>query len=122
VSQTEDISREAGERFDDAVGFGFEDARLLHLSYHLLRLTVVGLTQADVEDLGELGRLAFQESDVTQQTAKIKQRPDASLAFAIADIVEQAGQGLSGPAARRPVMFGAVLGAYTALGRDDRTG
>ena len=120
MSKPEDISREAGERFNRAGGFSFEDAELLHLRYHLLRLTVVGLAQEDLTDLAELGRLAFQESDVAQQVAKIKQRSDTSpLAFAIADIVEQAGSGTDvGAASRRAVMWGAVLGAYTGLGED----
>ena len=120
MSQPEDISREAGQRFSGAGGFSFEDAQLLHLRYHLRRLTVVGVTQEDVTDLAELGRLAFQEADVAQQVAKIKQRSDTSpLAFAIADIVEQAGSGIGvGPASRRAVMWGAVLGAYTGLGED----
>ena len=120
MSQSEDISRDAGERFSNAGCFSLEDAQLLHLRYHLLRLTVVGLTQEDVTDLAELGRLAFQESDVAQQVAKIKQRSGTSpLAFAIADIVEQAGGGTGGvPASRRAVMWGAVLGAYTGLGEN----
>jgi hypothetical protein len=120
MSQPQDISREAGRRFSGAGGFSFEDAQLLHLRYHLLRLTVIGVTQEDVTDLAELGRLAFQESDVAQQVAKIKQRSDASpLAFAIADIVEQAGSGIGGvPAGPRAVMWGAVLGAYTGLGEE----
>jgi hypothetical protein len=43
----------------------------------------------------------------------IKQRADVSaLAFAIADIVGQAGSGHN----LRAVMLGAVLGAYTSLG------
>ena len=91
---------EAGERFRSAVGLGLEDAGARRLRYHLLRLSVAGLTRKDVADLGELGRPAFQESDVTEQAAKIKQRPDASpLAFAIADILERAGSGVRGPAA-----------------------
>jgi hypothetical protein len=61
-----------------------------------------------VADLGELARLAFQGSDVAEQAAKIKERADVSpLAFAIADIVGQAGT--------RAVMLGAVLGAYAFL-------
>ncbi len=107
---------EAGEHFSSAVGLGFEDAAARRLRYHLLRLSVVGLTKRDVDDLGELRRLAFQESDVTQQAAKIKQRPDASsLAFAVADILERAGRGVRGPVSLKAVMFGTILGAYTSL-------
>lgn len=84
------------------------------LRYHLLRLTVVGLSREDVEDFAELGRLAFQESDVSGEVAKIKQRADdSSLAFAIADILEAAG--VRGSVSLRAVMLGAVLGAYTSL-------
>ncbi|WP_406292077.1 hypothetical protein [Embleya sp. NBC_00896] len=87
--------------------------QLRRLRYHLLRLTTVGLTQVDVEDLGELGRLAFEDVDVIEQSTRIKQRADASaLAVAIAEIVEQSAR-RDGPRAR--VMVGAVLGAYAAL-------
>ncbi len=117
MSETKDTSREAGEHFRSAAHFSFEDAQQHKFRYHLLRLTVVGLTKEDVEDLGELARLAFQESDVTGQTTKIKQRADASsLAFAIADILEGAGSGVGGPVSLRAVLLGAVLGAYASLG------
>ncbi len=122
MAEANDLSREAGGHFRSAVDLSFEDAMQQRLRYHLLRLTLVGLTREDVEDLGELGRLAFQESDVTGQATKIKQRPDASsLAFAIADILERAGGGVRGPVSLRTVMLGAVLGAYASLGgvRDD---
>lgn len=48
-----------------AAGFSFEDARIRRLGYHLPRLSVIqgGLTH--VKDLGELGGLAFGESEVT---------------------------------------------------------
>jgi hypothetical protein len=118
MSATKDISREAGEQFRFAAQFSFEDAGQQRLRYHLLRLTSVGLTKEDVEELGELGRLAFQESDVTEQATKIKQRADASsLAFAIADILDGAGSGVGGPVSLRAVMLGAVLGAYTSVSR-----
>jgi hypothetical protein len=82
-----------------------------------LRLTTVGLSSRDIEELGELARLAFQESDVTDQADRIKQRTDASpLAFAIADILQSVGSDFSGRLSLRSVMFGAVLGAYTSLG------
>ena len=113
---TDDIARRAGEFFGVAARLSFEDAGPQRLRYHLLRLTVVGLTREDIDDLGELGRLAFQESDVTKQAAKIKQRADTSpLAYAIADIVEQASSGLGGPVGPKALMFGAVLGAYASL-------
>ena len=116
MSQTKGFSHEAGEQFGTAAGFGFEDATQRRLRYHLLRLTVAGLTRQDVEELGELARLAFDNSDVTERTTRIKQRPDISpLGFAIADIVERASSGVGGPASLRSVMLGAVLGAYASL-------
>ncbi len=109
------ILEKAGDHFRFSADFSFEDAGPQRLRYHLLRLTVAGLKEQDVEDLGELGRLAFQDSDVTEQAKKIMERPDASrLARAIADIVRQAGvvRGLVKP---REALFGAVLGAYAGL-------
>jgi len=117
MAGTEEMARRAGEFFRVAAGFSIEDAEPQRLRYHLLRLTVVGLTQEDVADLGELSRLAFQDSDVKKQATKIKERVDASpLAFAIADVVEQAGDILGGRVSPKTVLFGAVLGAYTSLG------
>ncbi len=116
MADTEDIFRRAGEHFRSAANTSLEDAGPQRLRYHLLRLTVVGLTRKDVQDLGELARLAFQDSDVREQATTIKQSADASpLAFAIADIVEQASTGLGGAVSLKSVMFGAVLGAYAGL-------
>lgn len=117
MSDGDDLSRTAGENFGLAAQMSFEDAMQRRLRYHLLRLTAVGLHRDEVEDLGELGRLSFGESDVTGQTTKIKERPGASsLAFAIADMVERADGGAGGAVSRRGVFTGAVLGAYAALG------
>jgi hypothetical protein len=118
MSDSMDVSRAAGDRFGSAMGFSLGDAEQRRIRYHLLRLTVAGLTRQDVTDLGELARLAFQDSDVTQQATMIKERADASpLAFAIADIVERSpNRGSSS----RPAMLGAVLGAYAAFGDGDR--
>jgi hypothetical protein len=122
MSAATDISREAGEHFGAAADLSFEDAVPGRLRYHLLRLTLAGLTREDVHDLGELGRLAFQESDVKQQADRIKQRTGASpLAFAIADILERAGSGVRGPVSLRAAMLGAVLGAYVAMGGSKET-
>lgn len=116
MADMEDVFRRAGERFRSAANTSLEDAGPQRLRYHLLRLTVVGLTREDVRELGELARLAFQDADVREQASKIKQNPDASpLAFAIADIVEQASTGLGGAVSPKSVMFGAVLGAYAGL-------
>jgi hypothetical protein len=107
-----DLSHGAGGYFRSAAEMSFDDALQRRFRYHLLRLTVFGLTDDDVADLGELARLAFENSDPTQQIAKIKQREDVSpLAFAIADIVEQGSS--RGSVDLSVVLLGAVLGAYT---------
>jgi hypothetical protein len=111
---------QAGEHFRTAIQFGIEDAQLLRLKYHILRLSVVGLTDKDQKDLLELGRLSFQGSDVAKQAEKITSRRDASpLAVALAAIVGQGAPGVSGETGGRAIMFGAVLGAYAALGLPD---
>jgi hypothetical protein len=116
MSETGTFSHDVGEQFDSAAHFGFEDAMQRRLRYHLLRLTVVGLSQQDVKELGELARLAFEDSDVSQQAATISQRADASpLASAIAQVMATAAVGLGGPVRMPVVMLGAVLGAYAAL-------
>jgi len=115
-----ETSEPAGERFRSAASFAAEDAQLLHFRYHLRRLTVVGLTDDDVQDLLELGRLAFQGSDVAKQVATITGRKDASLlAVALAEIVGEGARSASGADGTRSLAFGAVLGAYAALGERD---
>jgi len=116
MSDGDDLSRRAGEVFGFAAQMSFEDAMVRRLRYHLLRLTAVGLHRDEIEGLVELGRLSFEESDVTGQTTKIKEQAGASaLAFAIADIVERADRGVGGPVSRRGAFIGAVLGAYAAV-------
>jgi hypothetical protein len=118
MTVTNDISREARERFRSAAALSLEDAMQQRLQYHLVRLTVVGLSNEEVKDLGELGRLSFQgfAGDVPEQVTKIKQRPSTSpLAFALADILEQAASGSNASFSLKTVMLGAVLGAYAAL-------
>jgi DNA-binding transcriptional ArsR family regulator len=111
-NSAEDPSHEAGELFRFGRDFIFDDVAQRRFHYHLLRLTTAGLTEADVEELYKLGRLAFEDLDVTEQSTRIKQRADAStLAVAIADILEAASGGH-----RARVMIGAVLGAYAVLG------
>ena len=118
MADSQETARAAGQHFRSSAQFAFEDANPQRLRYHLLRLTVVGLSREEVEELVELGRLAFQESDVTERTTAIKERAGVSpLAVAIADVVEQAASGTRGPASLRDVMLGAVLGAYAALER-----
>ncbi|MBT2546670.1 hypothetical protein J7E99_40010, partial [Streptomyces sp. ISL-44] len=116
VSDATGVSRRAGELFRSGGDRILDDVGRRRIQYHLLRLTLVGLTRDDVEDLRELARLAFEDADVTGQAAKIKERAGAStLAVAIADIVEQARA--AGPqGSRAQVMMGAVLGAYAMVG------
>jgi hypothetical protein len=117
MADPQETSRATGDHFNTSVRFALEDTQPRRIRYHLLRLTVAGLSREDVAELGELARLAFDGLDVAEQTAKIKERSDASpLAFAIADVLEQAAGGVRGPASTRDVMVGAVLGAYTGLG------
>ncbi|MFF4161553.1 hypothetical protein [Streptomyces sp. NPDC001678] len=116
MSETEatSISRKAAEYFGDAASFIAEDARIERFRYHLIRLRAsAGLTDKDVEELGELGRLVFQEDKATDQAAKIVNRADASpLAVTIATVV---GEGAPWPADPKAAMLGAVLGAYMSL-------
>jgi hypothetical protein len=115
MSETQALLGDAGERFDRAVDFAVEDAELRLLRYHLIRLTVVGLSRDEVPALVELARQAFDGRDVTDQVRAVRERPGASaLASAIAGIVERSRPG--DPFARRgDVLIGAVIGAYTAM-------
>jgi hypothetical protein len=116
MSDVEGSRDDPGERFEDGAHFAFQDAMQRRLRYHLLRLTVVGLSQEDVEQLGELGRLAYQDADITGQVTAIRERPGVSrLASTIAAVVERAGPGGDGRAGRADVMVGAVVGAYAGL-------
>lgn len=114
TSHDEDPSRHAGELFSAGRARIFDDTGQRRLHYHLLRLTLAGLTHEDVEDLRELGRRAFQDGNVAEQSTRIRERADASvLALAIVDIVERA---VDHDVPREQVMVGALLGAYTAVG------
>jgi hypothetical protein len=115
MSETQTLPRDAGERFDRAVDFAVEDAELRLLRYHLIRLTVVGLSRDEVPSLVELARQAFAGTDVTDRARAVRERPGASaLASAIAGIVEQSRPG-DPFAPRGDVVIGAVIGAYTAM-------
>ncbi|WP_030275616.1 hypothetical protein [Streptomyces sp. NRRL B-24484] len=112
TSRAQDLCPGPGGAFRIARDFVVEDAALGRLRHHLLRLTTVGLSRDEAEDLGELGRLAFRSSDIAGCTRRIRDRAGASrLAVALADIVEHAGQDERGP-----VLVGAVLGACAGLG------
>ena len=115
MSETQTLSSDAGQRFDEAVDYAFEDAQQRLLRYHLLRLTVVGLTRDEVPLIVELARAAFADSDVAGQVRAITDRPDASvLASAIAGVVERIRTG-NPFAPRGEVVVAAVVGAYAAM-------
>jgi hypothetical protein len=121
MSETQTLSSDAGQRFDDAVDYAFEDAQQRLLRYHLLRLTVVGLTREEIPLIVELAGSAFGDSDVADQVRAITDRPDASvLASAIAGVVERIRTGNPFPP-RGEVVVGAVVGAYAAM-RDAGSG
>lgn len=113
---------------DDSLGlmtqFFVEDVNNHRFRYHLLRLqAMAGLTEQDVEELGELGRLVFQNSQTpnraADQAAKIAGRPDASqLAVTIAGIVQGSARGMGPDAAPNieRVLMGTLIGAYLSTG------
>jgi hypothetical protein len=121
MSESQTLSRDAGERFEEAVSLAIEDAEQRLLRYHLLRLTVVGLSRDEIPLILELARQAFADGDVTPQVRAISDRPGATeLASAIAGLAERSRTG--GPfAGRGEVVVGAVLGAYASL-RDGGSG
>ncbi|CCK24499.1 hypothetical protein BN159_0120 [Streptomyces davaonensis JCM 4913] len=113
TSSTQDISRAAGNLFGSGADRVFDDVAQRRLHYHLLRLTLVGLTREDVDELRGLARLVFDSADVSGQAERIRQRPGSSgLAVAIADIVQSSTDGLP----REQALLGAILGAYTMTG------
>ena len=115
MSETSVIPDDAGERFEEAEGFAFGDAQQRRLRYHLLRLTVAGLTHDEVRPLVELGRLAFDDADVSEQVRVIRERPGATrLASALASVVER-GPVAAQFASRADVLIGAVTGAYAGM-------
>ena len=84
-------SRAAADYFITAANHIAEDAGTRRLRYHLLRLGAsAGLTDHDIEEPGELGRLVFQGGRTTDQTDKIVNRADASpLAVTVATVVQE---------------------------------
>jgi hypothetical protein len=115
MSETPTISDDAGERFEEAAQLAFEDAQQRRLRYHLLRLTVAGLSHDEIRPLAELARLAFDGADVAEQVRTIRERPGATrLAAALAAIVER-GPVSAQFATRADVLIGAVTGAYAGI-------
>lgn len=109
------VSGEAADCFNTAANYISEDAQIRWLRYHLLRLHAsAGLTDKDVAELGELGRLIFTVGPTAELTAKIVNRADASpLAVTIATTVEAGtSRWATDPKA---VLLGFVLGAYLSL-------
>jgi len=115
MSDTQALARDAGRRFEEAVNYAIEDAQLRLLRYHLLRLTVVGLSRDELPLIVDLARRAFDDADVADQATAIRERSGASdLACAIAGIAELSRAG--GPFGRRgDVVVAAVVGAYAAM-------
>ena len=121
MSETHTIQDDSGERFEEAAQLAFGDAEQRRLRYHLLRLTVAGLSHDEIPPLVELGRLAFDGADVTEQVRVIKESPGATpMASALASIVER-GPVIAQFATRADVLIGAVTGAYAAM-RDAGSG
>ena len=106
----QEISQTAGSGYIDGIGYSFEDARG-GLRYALKRLSLLGITDQDREQLTELARVASQELDVTEAATRIVNSQSASpLAVAIAVIVNQAQPN------KKMALFGAVLGAFAGMG------
>lgn len=115
MPQTNDMAHAAGDHVDFVAGMALQDVRQRRFRYHLLRLTVAGLTERDLDELIELARLAFEDSDVSAQATRIRDRADASpLAFAIADIAARTPK-VEGPLGQKAAVLGAVLGAYASV-------
>ena len=116
MSAIQTVPRDAGERFEEAIGFAFDDALQRRLRYHLLRLTVDGLDREEVPLIVDLARRTFENADVTEEVAAISERPGVSaLATAIAGVVERSHPGDATFAPRAEVLIGAVVGAYAGL-------
>jgi hypothetical protein len=106
------VSQIAGSNYESATQFSFGDARN-GLKYVLLRLSQLGLPIEDQEQLRELGRLAFNGSDVKHVADRITNTESTSpLAMAIADIVLRSGTEMT---SKKMAMLGAVFGAYAAI-------
>jgi hypothetical protein len=88
----------------------FEDARN-GLGYPLRRLSLVGLSPRDIEELTDLGQAVFQDGNVHEVAKRIWERQGASaLAVVIANIVNSVEK-----RDRREAVVGAFFGAYARL-------
>jgi hypothetical protein len=109
------ILRDAASDYSVGTDLALEDAQN-GARYALLRLrSLVGLTEQDREQLGELARLVFEDeesAEVRELANQVKTREAASpLAIVIADIVLNSGS----KTGRKQAMLGATFGAYAAL-------
>jgi len=108
TNSTDVAAIEPGGRARSAIGLAMEDARL-GLRYHLLRLSLLGLTNQDQKRLRELARLIFSEADVSEIAARIARRKTASpMSVAMSDLIASAPD-------KRIALLGAIFGAYAGL-------
>jgi hypothetical protein len=120
MAEQNSVSRDAGSNYGFAIGLSSGDARN-GLKYVLLRLSSLGLTAEDQQELRELARLAFNDLDVKDAAERITKTSASPLALAIADIVQNAGGSFENMVSTKMALLGAVFGAYTAIrpGRSD---
>jgi hypothetical protein len=111
---------DASSEYDFATDFSLQDGRK-GLRYMLLRLSLLGLTTEEQQELQELARLAFDGVGVTEIADRIMGSGAGPLAVAIADIARRAEQEGRDRTSARTAMLGAISGAYGAIrsGRSD---
>jgi hypothetical protein len=103
-----DLALKAGESYRAALELTMGDAHA-GLKYHLLRLSLLGLSEQDQKQLRELAELAFRDQDVAPSVDQINARKNASpLAVALADLIATAQH-------KRMAVLAAVFGAYVGL-------
>ena len=115
--------KEAGIAFESSAALAAGDARN-GLKYVLLRLSTLGLSAKEQEQLRELGRRVLEGADVTQVGDRIKTNQSASpLAVAIVDIVQISFNKISfdesSTVPKKAALLGAVFGAYAAVPTGD---
>jgi len=106
---------DAAMHFSVGTDLALEDAQA-GVRYALERLSMLGLSPQDYDQLGELARRVFEDeesADVRELVEQVKASESASpLAVMIANIVYESG----GFNSRKQSMLGAIFGAYAALG------
>jgi hypothetical protein len=103
-----DLPLKAGEFYRAAFDLTTNDAQA-GLKYHLLRLSLLGLSEQDQKQLRELAELAFSDQDVAPSVGQINERKTASpLTVALADLIGAAQD-------KRIAVLAAVFGAYVGL-------